>query len=159
MSQPRGDRRLGDMDTNSNHTSDAEHVREVISRIFRAVEEVDADAYFDRTYHDDVVIHEAPSLPYGGDYHGLEGAADHAQAFMAAWAPFRRPSDQAMNYVIDAVPDHAYVRWTLQVAGRSFPFLSHYGFRDGLIVESRMFPFDAAGVAAWWTELDREAGS
>ena len=37
-----------------------------------------AAAYFDRTYHDDICIHEAPSLPCGGDYYGLEGAARHA---------------------------------------------------------------------------------
>ena len=142
------------MSTNANQISDCEHVREVVARIFRAVEQNDAEAYFDRTYHRDVVIHEAPSLPYGGDYRGLDGAAQHAEAFTTAWGPHRRPSDQAMDYVIDAVPDNAFVRWTLRIAGRSFPFVSHYRFADGLVVESRMFPFDAAAVAAWWNELE-----
>ena len=52
-----------------------------------------------------------------------------------------------LNGEVAAVPDHAYVRWTLRVAERSFLFMSHYRFSRGLIIESWMFPFDAAGTA------------
>ncbi len=142
--------------TNPPSPSDAEHVREVVDRLFRAVEDVDAAAYLNGTYHRDVVIHEAPSLPYGGDYHGLEGVLDHAEAFLAAWRPYRSPEEQAMDAVIDAVTDNAYVRWRLCVSGREFLFISHYRFEDGLIIESRMYSADAAGVLAWWTQLDAE---
>lgn len=124
--------------------------------MFRAVENVDAAAYLNGTYHPDVVIHEAASLPYGGDYHGLEGAIDHAGAFLAAWGPYRGPKEQAMDAVIDAVTDNAYVRWRLRAAGREFLFISHYRFRDGLIAESRMYPADAAEVVGWWNQLNAE---
>lgn len=139
--------------------TEAHEVLDVVVRLFRAVEESDAAGYFDRTYHRDIVIHEAPSLPYGGVYQGLDGAAEHALAFMGTWAPHRGPGEESMDAVIDAVPEHAYVRWTLRVAGRGFPFLSHYRFRDGLIVESRMYPFDVSDLVGWWVQLDAAADS
>jgi hypothetical protein len=37
------------------------------------------------------------------------------------------------------------------------PFISHRRFRDDLIIESRMSPFDAAGVVAWSTEFTTTA--
>ena len=66
-----------------------EQVRHVIDRLFRAVEEVDPVAYLDATYHPQITIHESPSLPYGGDYHGPDGVLAHAEAFLATWAPYR----------------------------------------------------------------------
>lgn len=125
----------------------------MVGRIFRAVEEVDASNYLDRTYHPEILIRECPTLPYGGDYEGPEGVLRHARAFLETWGPHQGPGDRAMHPKIDAVPDHAYVRWSLGVAQRRFDFISHYGFRDGLIVESRMFPFDGAGLVAWWRAL------
>lgn len=117
--------------------TEAHEVLDVVARLFRAVEASDAAGYFDRTYHRNIVIHEAPSLPYGGVYQGLDGAAEHTLAFMGTWAPHDGPGEESMDAVIDAVPGHAHVRWTMRVAGHGFPFLSHYGFRDGLIVKSR----------------------
>jgi uncharacterized protein YciI len=72
------------------------HVEHTIHRLFvEGVTARDPEAYFDRTYHAGVTIHEAPSLPYGGDYRGLEGAAEHAHAFTHESLPVsRRPSDR-----------------------------------------------------------------
>lgn len=137
--------------------TNADHAHDVVKRLFRAVEESDAVGYFDRTYHPGVVINEAGDLPYGGTYRGLAGAHAHASAFLSTWAPFQEPHEAALNAVIDAVPDHVYVRWTLRVAGRAFPLLSHYAFVDGLIAEATMFPFDGVGMVAWWTELRARA--
>lgn len=136
--------------------SDSEHVRDVVSRLFRAVEDLDAEAYFDGIYHPEVVIHEDPSLPYGGDYHGLDGAFDHAKEFLSAWGPHRLPGEENMQATIDAMTDNAYVHWTLSVSGTEFLFLSHYRFENGLIIESRMFPVDSAEVASRWQQLDAE---
>jgi hypothetical protein len=38
---------------------------------------------------------------------------------------------------------------TLRVAGRGFPVISHYEFRDDLIIEASMFPFDTAALLSW----------
>jgi hypothetical protein len=106
----------------------------------------DAAAYFDRTYHPAVVIHEAPSLPYGGDYVGLDGAVEHARAFLATWGDRQRPEHHGLAARWWAGPTEAACRWELRAAeGRAthrFLAMSHYRFRDGLIVESRMFHFD-----------------
>jgi hypothetical protein len=97
--------------------SDLDRVRDVVSRLFRAVEEVDLAGYLKDTYHRDIVIHEAACLPYGGDYHGLTGAVEHARAFLATWSPYRLPGEEAMDAVIDALPDHAYVRGHCECPG------------------------------------------
>jgi ketosteroid isomerase-like protein len=35
------------------------------------------------------VVHEAPGLPYGGDYHGIAGWRALSQAVVSTWAGFR----------------------------------------------------------------------
>ena len=131
----------------------ADHVRDAVVRLFCAVEERDATTYLESIYHAEVIIHESPALPYGGCYRGLVGVAQHAHAFLATWAPHQSAADRAMHAHIDAVADHAYVRWTLGASGRRFPMISHYRFRAGRIVESRMYPFDLVGLVTWWRRL------
>jgi ketosteroid isomerase-like protein len=60
-----------------------QHV-ETVKRLFDAVNRRDQLAILE-TYHPEVVIHEAASLPYGGDYHGHEGALAHVNAFYQTW--------------------------------------------------------------------------
>jgi uncharacterized protein len=59
--------------------------RETVKRLFDAVGRHDQVAILE-AYHPEVVIHEATSLPYGGDYHGHEGALAHVNAFYQTWA-------------------------------------------------------------------------
>jgi len=128
-------------------------VEDTIRRLFvDGVSVRDAAAYFDRTYHDDICIHEAPSLPYGGDYHGLEGAARHALGFTQTWDRWQTGEQRELHPRIIATDTEAVVSWTLRVQrsgdpGESnFPAISHYRFRDGRVIESRMFFFDTAAV-------------
>jgi hypothetical protein len=37
--------------------------------------------------------------------------------------------------------------------------MSHYRFRDGLIVESRMYPFHVIQPIAWFAELEAKSAS
>jgi uncharacterized protein len=140
------------IDSDSLPTS-ADQVRSTVARLLRAVEEHDADGYLDATYHPDVAIHEAPALPYGGIYRGHDGVARHAAAFLETWSPHQMRADRSLQAQIDAATDYAYVRWSLGLAGRRFDVVSHYRFRDGLICESRMFPFDVVGLLGWWMTL------
>ena len=50
-----------------------------VRKLFQAAARRDAGGYF-AAYHTDVVISEAPSLPYGGDHRGAEGVMRHAEA-------------------------------------------------------------------------------
>jgi ketosteroid isomerase-like protein len=52
-----------------------EHV-EAVKRLFAAVRQGDQAGVLE-AYHPEVVIHESPSLPYGGDYHGHAEALRH----------------------------------------------------------------------------------
>jgi uncharacterized protein len=49
-------------------------------RVFEAVEARDGSALLS-LYARDVTIHEAPSLPYGGSYHGHDGAVRHGVGY------------------------------------------------------------------------------
>jgi uncharacterized protein YciI len=128
-------------------------VQQTIHRLFVAgVMARDPKAYFDRTYHPSVAIHEAPSLPYGGDYHGLEGAAEHALAFTRTWDGLQSAEQRDMTPRIVATDSEAFVIWTLRgqrpndAAVTEFPALSHYQFQEGRVIESRMYLFDSAAV-------------
>src|SRR5262249_25556480 len=57
---------------------------ETVKRLFDAVNRHDQAAILE-AYHTEVVIHEAPSLPYGGDYQGHEGAIAHVHGFYRTW--------------------------------------------------------------------------
>lgn len=133
--------------------TDATQVRQLTERLFRAVEDQDAIEYLDATYDPNVTIHESPSLPYGGDYRGLEGVLAHAEGYLSTWGPHQDHDDRAMNAQIYAAPDHAFVHWTLRLGGRDFPFISHYRFQRRRIIESWMFPFDAPALLDWWQHL------
>jgi uncharacterized protein YciI len=128
-------------------------VQQTIHRLFLAgVMARDPKAYFDRTYHPSVTIHEAPSLPYGGDYHGLEGAAEHALAFTRIWDGLQSAEQRDMTPRIVATDSEAFVIWTLRGQGPNdaavteFSALSHYQFQEGRVIESRMYLFDSAAV-------------
>src|SRR5918994_6849543 len=63
---------------------------DVVRQLFEAVEtRGDPEDFAARwaayvtMYDPDIVIHEAPRLPYGGDYSGDDAVARHAQAFSA----------------------------------------------------------------------------
>ncbi len=128
-------------------------IEDTIHRLFvEGVSARDATAYFDRTYHPDVVIREAPSLPYGGEYHGLLGAAEHAVGFTETWDRLQVAQQRDLDPRIVATDSEAFVVWTLrgQRPGdpevSEFPAVSHYRFQAGRVIESRMCLFDTVAV-------------
>ncbi len=69
--------------------SSSQQKLEAVGRLFEAVVQRDEAALLE-AYHPEVVIHDAPSLPYGGDYHGQEGAIHHVRGFYQTWDTLRR---------------------------------------------------------------------
>jgi uncharacterized protein YciI len=99
-----------------------EKVQQTIHRLFvGGVMARDPKAYFDRTYHPSVTIHEAPSLPYGSDYYGLEGAAEHALAFTRTWDGLQSVEQRDMTPCIVATDSEAFVIWTYGDSGQTTP--------------------------------------
>jgi hypothetical protein len=108
-------------------------------------------AYVDR-YDPNAVIHESPSLPYGGEYAGVSGIAAHAQGYGSAWAPFQDPELQDLKPTFVADGDKVVVLWRQRgrdpKSGESFdmPATSVYTMKDGRVLESRMFHYDVGLV-------------
>lgn len=121
---------------------------DVVRRLFHAVEARNLDGLLE-CYAEDVQIHEASGLPYGGTYRGLDEARRHALAFVQTWAPYPASPGQGM------VPQFVYTgggtvvvlfrhrardpRTGLTLDG---PEVGVYDVAGGRIVSSRMFHFD-----------------
>jgi len=137
---------------------------EAVKRLFGAVVRRDQAALHE-AYHPEIVIHEAPSLPYGGDYHGHEGALQHINGYYQTWDALR-PADQQGHSPIflETTEDYVVVLWqeAARVPGSGkrldLPALGVYRVRDGQVVESRMFQ-DTAAVRDLLTEAKPQASS
>lgn len=128
------------------------YVKDLLHRLLiQGVSQRDASAYFDRTYHPGVTIHEPPALPYGGRYDGHDGARRHAEAFLRTLDPLQDEVDRQMHprYLIDG--QHVVVDWQLSFTVEGdrhvFPAMGHYRLCEGLIIESRMFVFDLTAAS------------
>lgn len=123
---------------------------ELACRLFAAVEERDGDAVLD-AYATDVVIREAPSLPYGGVYHGHDGALRHALAYTATWDHLQSVEDRKLQPQIRGCDDRVVVTWRQKATasdGRHLdvPVVDLIGLRDGKVASLEMFPQDTAAV-------------
>ena len=97
---------------------------------------------------DDVVLHEAAVLPYGGDHVG-------PQAFLATMqAAGDLFETEALKWELmeagDRVILHILVRLTSRRTGVSFdtPVVEIFAFRDGKIIDDDVFYKDASLVAS-----------
>ena len=69
---------------------------EIVKRLFEAVERRDLAGVL-AAYDPEIVIREAMSLPYGGEYRGFEGARKHAYGYVQAWGNFQTADEQKMD--------------------------------------------------------------
>ena len=121
-------------------------------RLFKAVEERDVAGVL-AAYDPEIVIRDAESLPYGGAYHGLEGAKQHIEGAAQTWNHLQPPDERKMDAVFLDAGEYVVVLWRLKgleaSTGRRLdvPTASVYKMRDGKIVESQMFYSDTAAIA------------
>jgi ketosteroid isomerase-like protein len=124
---------------------------ETIRNLFRGVEERDLGTYLaacDR----EVVIREPGSLPYGGEYHGLEGLRQHAAGWMRTWAPLQPEEERKLDAAFIDAGDHVIARWRLRARATdgsgtlNMPMVGIYELRDGKLVGAQMFYSDTAAV-------------
>jgi ketosteroid isomerase-like protein len=120
---------------------------ETVRRLFKAVEERDLAGVL-AAYDENIVIREAKSLPYGGEFHGHEGGQRHALGALGAWENLQPPGERTMNAkFLDAGEDYVIVLWRqrgVRSDGENFnaPVVSVYKMGGGKIVESQMFQAD-----------------
>lgn len=126
-------------------------VEATVRRLFDAVPARDFSVI--DLYAENAIIHEAVSLPYGGDYTGPEGVIRHGQAYLKHWDKLQDPADRQLDPEYFSAGDQVAVLWRQrgQRGGRRFdmPAVSVYRLASGKIVDSRMFHYDAAAVAAF----------
>lgn len=128
---------------------------EVVKRLFEAVRRRDEAALLE-SYHPQVLIHEAPSLPYGGEFHGHGGALEHVRAFYRTWEGLKPreviEETRQTTLVLEAAPNYVVVfgrqRGVAPRIGRSLDIPEAFFFRmsDDRVIESWMFNQDTVAV-------------
>ncbi|MEV3924935.1 nuclear transport factor 2 family protein [Actinomadura coerulea] len=96
----------------------------------------------------DVVIHQAPSLPYGGAWRGHDGFERFMAAMSEAWRSLEF-LDRRQWVDGDTVVISNHGRLTARATGRSIEttVLQRITVRDGLIAELWPFYWDTAAVS------------
>jgi uncharacterized protein len=134
---------------------------EVVLAVIRAVEERDADALFE-LYHDDVELHDAPSLPYTYTARGKAAMRDQFETapettWLGTWGPLQpTEAERRMDpRVVASDGDEVTVLYmTRAVApdGERFesPVLGLYEVRDGKFARAQMFHYDTAAILAFF---------
>ena len=139
---------------------------DVVLSAFRAIEERDRDRLF-AVFHDEVELHDAPSLPYGGSSRGKEAIRDQLETtpertWLGTWGPLQ-PTDAERRMDPGVVADDGdevtveYTQRALSPTGERFesPVLAIYRVRDGKFARAQMFHYDTAAILAF---LERAGG-
>ena len=134
---------------------------EVVLALFRAIEGRDREALFD-LYHDDVELHDAPSLPYG--YQGVSGKRAMREqletaperSWLGTWGPLQpTEAERRMDpRVVATRGSEVVIQYTTRALapnGERFesPVLGRYEVRDGQFARARMFHYDTAAILAF----------
>ncbi len=129
-----------------------------IVQIFHSIEARD-DTQIPKLFQPDFEIHWPPSLPYGGDFRGLE---PRSHGWNATWDPLQpTQAERKMDArIIAAHNDDVVVLWHQRGVGpKGIGFdgevLGFYTFREGKLARAQMFYYDTSAVAKFLTEAKR----
>jgi ketosteroid isomerase-like protein len=133
---------------------------EVVLGVIRAIEERDADTLFE-LYHEDVELHDAPSLPYSYTARGKREMREQLatapeETWLGTWGPLQ-PTEHERRMdprVVASDGDEVVVQYTTRALapnGERFesPVLALYEVRDGKFAGAQMFHYDTAGLLAF----------
>jgi ketosteroid isomerase-like protein len=140
---------------------------EVALGVIRAVEERDGEKLFE-LYHEDVELHEASSLPYGGVVDGLPSLGEQLESapentWLGTWGPVQ-PTERERRVdprVISEKDGEVVVLYHMRAVAPSgerldSPVIGLYKVRDGKLARAQMFHFDTQAINAF-LERAREA--
>jgi uncharacterized protein len=129
---------------------------EVVLATIRAVEERELPKLLD-LYHDEVELHEAPSLPYGGIARGKDSLraqlSSPETSWLGTWGPLQpTEAERRMDPRVVGTNGNeivvAYRQRALSPTGERLdqPVVALYGVRDGKFARAQMFHFDTAAI-------------
>jgi len=122
--------------------------RKILMDALDALAAGDLDGFWS-IFDPEVVFHEAPCLPYGGVYRGLEATKQAFYRMGAAYSHMRAQIEAVL-----AAQDMAVLYQTIEFRVRetgktgALPVMEMFRLRDGKVVEWRAFYFDSSMVAA-----------
>jgi ketosteroid isomerase-like protein len=95
----------------------------------------------------DCVLHQPPSLPYGGEWRGPTGFEAWMRAFGEQWSSLEVRDPQFFPCG-DVVVSRSHVYAVARPTGRAvdWPLLQFFRVRDGKILELRPFHWDTAAL-------------
>jgi ketosteroid isomerase-like protein len=119
-------------------------------------------------YRDDVVVHDAPSLPYGGVTVGkaaVESGLRASSGWLATWGPLQPSStERAMDAQVIAENDTGdvvvlYRQRAVSPGGRRFdaPVLGLYRVVGNKLARLQMFHYDTAAIVDFLEKADVHA--
>lgn len=100
-------------------------------------------------FHPDVVVHEPASLPYAGDWRGLDGIGRLFKSMSQSWSALSVDGLQAAK-TGDTVFMSCGLHLTARSSGKTLtqPFAEVLRFEGGRLIEGTPFYFDTAAIAA-----------
>jgi uncharacterized protein len=121
----------------------------VVKTMFEAVRRRDASTLLN-SYAADIEIREPAALPYGGVYHGHDGAIRHAAAYTNCWDAIQTEDDRDLQPEIFSARDHVIVLWRLKATAANrrldVPVIDVIKLREQQVISLHMFHRDAAAV-------------
>jgi uncharacterized protein len=99
----------------------------------------------------DFVVHEAEGLPYGGDYHGVEGWRALSEAIVATWGGFRVTRTDFYGETENSLVVRLFIKGRSRKNGTPFEssVLELWQFDDGgLLREITPYYWDTQALAA-----------
>jgi ketosteroid isomerase-like protein len=125
----------------------SQHEVEIVEAFEAAFAEGDMDTAM-TFIHEDVVVHEAPSLPYGGEHYGHEGFRALIAAVLEVWE-IKSPLSLR---VLDGGPGRAVGTVQFDVVARAtgvpltIRITEIHTVRDGQIVDIEVYYWDTAAI-------------
>lgn len=100
------------------------------------------------TLHEDVVMHQAASLPYGGEWRGPAGIAAWMKAMNDVWSKLEHRDVRIFDAGQNTVFTRARAIVTLRANGETveFPILHQVTIRDDKVITAEPFYWDTAAL-------------
>ena len=97
--------------------------------------------------NDDCIVHEAISLPYGGDYYGPAGFAEAVQTVFGTWKDFGLDILNVWTDNVDTMIQISEIRGSTSKGSFKMPMVEYYKIKNGKMSEITVIYYDTKLLA------------